>query len=184
MFSENKKNFGKVEPFTLKLDLIKYDFDRYENEIIRKLSDVSTIFSDKKEVKKILQNSDPIIYTVGEIKVSNKKDHLIFGIGKIFPGRIGNEFYMTKGHFHKDADGCEIYICLNGCGYLLLVSKMLQKYNFYMEEGTTAYVPPGWAHRTVNTGKEVFTCFYAMPANAGHDYKTIKNYCFDNVPFK
>jgi glucose-6-phosphate isomerase len=43
-----------------------------------------------------------------------------------------------------------------------------------MERGTIAYVPPYWAHRTVNTGKGPFVFFAVWPGHSGHDYGTIE----------
>lgn len=176
---KRKERFHKLGPFELKLDLINCDFDNYDNKIIQKLSDVSSIFIDEKKVMEIQKSSNPIIYTVGEIKVPKKEGHLSFGISKIYPGKIGNEFYMTKGHYHKNKDGSEIYICIEGKGYLLMQSKNKQVVNFYMDKGSVVYVPPGWAHRTVNCGKEFFTCLYFMPANIRHDYESTRKNDFE-----
>jgi glucose-6-phosphate isomerase len=35
--------------------------------------------------------------------------------------------------------------------------------------GQVVYVPPRWAHRTVNTGNEDLLFFWVYPAHAGHD---------------
>ncbi len=45
--------------------------------------------------------------------------------------------------------------------------------------GRVLYVPPRWAHRSVNTGQaEDLATFYVFPANAGHDYGTIEKQGF------
>ena len=36
------------------------------------------------------------------------------------------------------------------------------------------YVPPRWAHRSVNTGAEDLVFFFVYPGNAGHDYGSIE----------
>lgn len=177
--SKNKEKFSGITPFELKLDLINFNFEKYDHEIIRKLSDVTNIFMNEEKVKEIQESSDPIIYTVGEVEVPNEEGHLSFGVSRIYPGKVGNEFYMTKGHYHKDKDGSEVYICLEGKGYLLVQSKDKQLINFYMDKGSVVYVQPGWAHRTVNCGKEFFTCLYFVPANAGHDYESARNNGFE-----
>ena len=43
-----------------------------------------------------------------------------------------------------------------------------------MGPGVVAYVPPHWAHRTVNTGSEPFVFLAIYPGDAGHDYGTIE----------
>ena len=40
--------------------------------------------------------------------------------------------------------------------------------------GRAIYVPPYWAHRTVNTGEEPLVSFYVYPGNAGHNYGDIE----------
>ena len=41
------------------------------------------------------------------------------------------------------------------------------------------YVPPGWAHRSVNTGSgEDLVTFFVYPGHAGHDYGSIESQGF------
>ena len=39
-----------------------------------------------------------------------------------------------------------------------------------MLPGTIGYIPPGWAHRSVNTGDEPYAFLAVYPGGAGHDY--------------
>jgi len=50
-----------------------------------------------------------------------------------------------------------------------------------MQAGTIAYVPPYWAHRTVNTGNQPFIFFAAWPGDSGHDYGTIEDRGFAKI---
>ena len=43
-----------------------------------------------------------------------------------------------------------------------------------MERGSLVYVPPFWAHRSVNTGREPLTMLAIWPADAGHNYGDIE----------
>ena len=43
-----------------------------------------------------------------------------------------------------------------------------------LEKGKAVYVPRGYAHRTINTGKETLVAFFVFAADAGHDYGTIE----------
>ncbi len=81
---------------------------------------------------------------------------------------------MTKGHFHSVRDTGEVYLGLSGHGYLLLMTEEGGRSASPMGPGTVAYVPPYWAHRTVNTGDEPFVFFAVYPGQAGHDYGTIE----------
>lgn len=44
------------------------------------------------------------------------------------------------------------------------------------------YVPPRWAHRSVNTSlTEDLITFFVYPGNAGHDYRTIETQGFHKL---
>jgi len=43
-----------------------------------------------------------------------------------------------------------------------------------MGPGTLAYVPPRWAHRSVNSGDHPYVTLAVYPAQAGHDYLAIE----------
>ena len=36
------------------------------------------------------------------------------------------------------------------------------------------YVPPSWAHRSINTGRDPLVSFCVYPAHAGHNYGDIE----------
>ena len=42
-----------------------------------------------------------------------------------------------------------------------------------MSRGRMVYVPPGWAHRSINTGGDPLVSFCVYPAEAGHNYGDI-----------
>ena len=42
-----------------------------------------------------------------------------------------------------------------------------------MTRGRMVYVPPFWAHRSINTGREPLVSFCVYPAEAGHNYGDI-----------
>ena len=51
----------------------------------------------------------------------------------------------------------------------------------HLERGKAVYIPPGWAHRSVNVGSEEFIFFFAYPGGAGHDYEAFEGLGFRNV---
>ncbi|MCL4417975.1 MAG: cupin domain-containing protein, partial [Actinobacteria bacterium] len=102
-----------------------------------------------------------------------EEGQLIFGTSIIYPGKVGSEYFMTKGHYHEKPDTAEIYFCLKGKGYLIMESLEGETSIIFMQSGSIGYVPPRWAHRTANTGDEPLICFYSVPADAGHDYEEI-----------
>src|SRR5208283_3896456 len=46
---------------------------------------------------------------------------LFWGNSTVFPGKVGREFFMTKGHFHAQLDRAEYYATVSGEGLLLLM---------------------------------------------------------------
>ena len=54
-----------------------------------------------------------------------------------------------------------------------------------LRTGTILYVPPRWAHRSVNTGsQEDLVTFFVYPGDAGHDYGTIESQGFRKLMFE
>ncbi|MFO7618984.1 MAG: glucose-6-phosphate isomerase family protein [Thermoplasmata archaeon] len=119
-----------------------------------------------------LENPDQeaVIYEVYEAECAG---NTCTAITILKPGKAGNEYYMTKGHFHEDEESGETYICLKGRGIILMQTRDGKAAELWLEPGTVACIPPGWAHRTVNIGKEEFVMVAVFPACSGHDYGAI-----------
>ena len=98
---------------------------------------------------------------------------MTYALTVMAPGKVGSEYHMTKGHFHKRNDAGEIYICMSGEGSLLLQDRLGAVEKVDMSKGDVAYVPPGVAHRSVNTGKDELAFLAIYSPDAGHDYESI-----------
>lgn len=141
---------------------------------IRRLSDMAEFYSDQVSVNNMLKkNRDPCIYEIYEYSNPADEGNLNFGTTIIYPGKVGNEFYMTKGHYHQKNAG-EVYQGLRGNGILLLQNRKGEFRNIEMGKGSLVYIPPEWAHRSVNIGDELFIYYFVYPSNSGHDYETIR----------
>ncbi len=82
---------------------------------------------------------------------------------------------MTKGHFHTVLDTGEVYYCLRGQGFMVMEDPQGEWSVEPLRPNSVLYVPPCWAHRTVNTGAdEDLVTFFVYPGNAGHDYGSIE----------
>jgi len=162
-----------MEPFSLNVDSLSGKIEPTTTSIRRTLSDLGAMYADQGAVESTLKSGDPLIYEVFQYDVPPENGQLVVCTTVIQPGRIGQEYFMTKGHFHEKREASEVYFGLRGRGILLL------EHGDHLSDleigpGIAAYVPPYWAHRTVNTGAEPF-CFLAVyPADAGHDYGTIE----------
>ena len=140
----------------------------------RRLSEVQDIFNDQEAVREILAKKDPLLYRVSAVEPARGAGDLHYGMGVLYPGKVGNEYYMTKGHFHETREAAEVYIGMAGEGCMLLESEDGKEVRMLpLGRGKIVYVPGHTAHRTMNTGKEPLVYFGIYPANAGHDYGAI-----------
>jgi len=145
----------------------------------RHISDMPHMYADTEAVSQILgEEGDRLIYEVHTIDLPEEEGLVLYGTTIIHPGRVGEEFHMTKGHFHAKRKHGEVYLGLAGEGYLVLQTRDGVVRDLPMQPGTVGYVPPMWAHRTVNIGDEPLIFFAAWPGDAGHDYGAIERMGF------
>jgi glucose-6-phosphate isomerase len=91
---------------------------------------------------------------------------------------------MTKGHYHTRVNTGEIYFCLGGEGYMVMKTGEGLFDTQKMVKGSLVYVPPYWAHRSVNSGAEPLTMLAIWPADAGHNYGDIEKEGFPRRLFR
>ena len=171
-----------MEPFASTLDLQAGVLEPTSQVLRRYLGDMSDLYADSSAVKRILaEEGDRLIYEVYVVDIPEVEGQMPHSTTIIYPGRIGQEFHMTKGHFHVRRDRAEIYLGLAGTGFVLLQTDDGTVRSVEMRRGTVAYVPPRWAHRTVNTGTVPFAFFATWPGDAGHDYASIEQRGFAKI---
>ena len=161
------------KPFNSYIYLKKMNLEPEGDLVIRKLSDMIGVFQDKEAVKEALKEN-PLIYKFYNVQIPEENGHLQHCISIVYSGRIGNEYYMTKGHFHKIKDTAEIYLTLKGRGKLVMQTPDQKSKVLEMKEGSISYIPPYWAHRTVNIGDEPLIFFGVYRGDAGHNYGIIE----------
>ena len=78
----------------------------------RKLGDLKGIFED--EVTFRLMDPEQVVYYVSSTfpVEEGTPGGLFMGITYLMPGKVGNEYFMTKGHFHSNIDRAEFYLSL------------------------------------------------------------------------
>lgn len=140
----------------------------------RYLSQMKGMYFDSDAVKKILEKEDPLIYEFYELGCPERPGDLAFGTTILYPGRVGEEYYMTKGHFHTRLETSEVYYTLSGEGYMVMEDPEGTTSEIPLKKNEAVYVPRRYAHRTVNTGKEPLILFFVFDADAGHNYGTIE----------
>jgi glucose-6-phosphate isomerase len=94
------------------------------------------------------------------------------------PGMVGDEYIMTRGHYHVREDRPELEVTVSGAGTLVLMDTDRRIHIEPMSPGSVHHVPSGTAHRVANTGSEplVFVSYWA--SETGHDYETIRRLGF------
>ena len=173
-----------LSPFAKQACLASGVIKEPSNHWTRYLAEMGKIYQDQHALNKILESDNPLIYEVYEILVPEEIGQLIQCTTIIHPGKVGREYYMTKGHYHNRRDRAEVYLCLSGHGYLLLQTKNGDSQAVEMEPGISSYIPPHWAHRTVNAGDKPFVFYGVYPADAGHDYGTIEEMGFPLITYE
>jgi glucose-6-phosphate isomerase len=163
-----------LEPFALTLGLRSGALEPHTTLIERRVSSLRGAFADGAALEALVAAGDPPVYEVRQYDVPEEAGQLICCTTVIHAGTVGDEYFMTKGHFHSARETGEVYVGLSGQGFLLLMTEDGGRAEVPMQRGTVAYVPPFWAHRTVNTGDEPFVFFAVYPGQAGHDYGTIE----------
>lgn len=141
----------------------------------RYLSQMSGMFADEAALQKKVAENDEIIYEFHGLPVPETDGDLAFGCSILNAGKVGDEYYFTKGHFHTILETGEVYYCLKGHGYMLLENPEGDWSAQELHPGEAVYVPKRYAHRSINVSPdEQLVTFFVFRADAGHDYGTIE----------
>lgn len=143
---------------------------RYE----KRLKDLEGIYFDENKYKTaVCAGGDEVVYSVNDVRPPQAVGDLIFGTTYMEPGRIGDEFYMTRGHIHAVANRPEVYYGESGAGVMLMESPEGETRVLEVTPGVAVYVPPMWVHRSVNVGAEPLVMSFFYPSDSGQDYGII-----------
>ena len=143
--------------------------------IQRRLSAMTGMYHDKESYKRALEGDDPLVYEFYDMKRPEEPGEVAFGTSITYPGKVGDEYFMTKGHFHTILETGEVYYCLRGDGFMLMESPEGAWEAQEFHPGVAVYIPPRYAHRSINvSGDEPLVTFFAFRADAGHDYGSIE----------
>jgi glucose-6-phosphate isomerase len=172
----------RVRPFSADIMLPGGALSKYDNCYTRTLSAMRGYYADVQSYERMLAAGDIALYEVYEVLRPVIPGELLHGTSILHPGKVGDEYFMTKGHFHAVLDTAEVYHVLQGEGLMVMETP---EGDWAVEElgaGRVLYVPPGWAHRSVNTGsqQDLITLF-VYPGHSGHDYGTIESQGFGKL---
>jgi len=141
----------------------------------RLLSQMKGMYYDTAAQEKMIADGNPLIYEFYELGTPAHPGDVAFGTSITYPGQVGEEYFMTKGHFHTLLETAEVYYTLSGEGYMLVENPEGDWDAFPLTSGKAVYVPKRYAHRSINTGTVPLVTFYAFRGDAGHDYGTIED---------
>lgn len=146
----------------------------------RRLSAMRGMFLDAAALEALVAaTGDPIVYEFFDMGLPEDAREVAYGTSITHPGKVGDEYFMTKGHFHAVLETGEVYYCLGGEGRMVMETPEGDWHVAEMRPGAVVYVPPRWAHRSVNVSNgEKLVFFWVYPAHAGHDYGAIERQGF------
>lgn len=137
------------------------------------LSQLNGLFEDAAAFKEMA--GDQIAYEVDAWcpVTEGTEGGLFFGLTHLYPGTVGDEYFMTHGHFHEMENRAEYYWGIEGEGMLVLMDKEGNTRGETMFPGSLHYIPGFTAHRVANIGNGILRFGACWPSDAGHNYETI-----------
>ena len=147
----------------------------------RYVSNLTEQFYDHKAVQGLINAGNPLVYEIYHHAFLTDSTDMALGMSVIYSGKVGDEYYMTKGHQHERSDQAEIYYCVEGQG-LLLMDDMVDDFlavNF--SKGVAVHIPPQYAHRVVNTGTGKLIFVSTFHVAAGHKYTQVAEKGFAKI---
>ncbi|MFN8475414.1 MAG: glucose-6-phosphate isomerase [Anaerolineae bacterium] len=158
---------------------LKTGLSKTRTPLRRTLANMKGMFYDQAAYNDQLLRENVLIYEFFDMGIPDSEKEVAYGTSITYPGKIGDEYFMTKGHFHTVIDTAEVYYCLSGHGYMLMENPEGDWEAQELTPGVAVYVPGRYAHRSVNVSpNEPLVTFFAFPGHAGHDYGTIETQGF------
>jgi glucose-6-phosphate isomerase len=138
------------------------------------LKDLDGIYRDADAFRAALESdSGEPVYWVETSTLDEGDGALTIGVSTLKPGRVGDEFFMTRGHIHAKHSCAELYYGLSGRGVMLMETVEGETRAIEITPGAAVHVPGHWVHRSVNVGDEPFVTLFCYPSDAGQDYGII-----------
>ena len=143
-------------------------------QITRTLADLAGVFADQAAFEAL----DPsrVVYRVQSFQPvgGDTEGGLFWGATFLESGVVGDEYFMTAGHFHSKRNRAEYYSTLAGRGALILMDEARNSRVEWMRPGSIHYIPASTAHRVANIGESCLSFLACWPSDAGHDYESIR----------
>jgi glucose-6-phosphate isomerase, archaeal len=162
------------EPGICVVDVAKGELRGATNRYTKTFADLAGLYEDEEAYAALASTmANSVVYEVTDYKPSRDAGDMIVGVTKMLPGKVGREFFLTRGHIHANANRPELYYGESGRGLMLMESPAGEIRIVEIAPKTICYVPPYWIHRSVNTGSDMLVMTFAYPADSGQDYDII-----------
>src|SRR6202161_2837264 len=164
-----------IEPGVCRVDVVRGQLVGATSHYVKTLADLDGLYEDAvtfDALKGVMR--DEVGYEVTDYKLAANPGHMIMGVTRLRPGKVGREYFLTRGHIHANASRPEMYYGESGRGLMLLESPAGELRTVKIGPPTLCSLPPYWIHRSVNTGSARLVMTFAYPADAGQDYAIIK----------
>jgi glucose-6-phosphate isomerase len=163
------------EPGNCHVDVVGGELRGATNRYQKTLDDLVGLYEDEAafEALRGSMGGEAVVYEVTDYKPSVDAGDMIIGVTRMMPGKVGREYFLTRGHIHANANRPEMYYGEAGHGLMLLESPDGEIRTIDIRPRTMCYVPPYWIHRSVNVGPEPLIMTFAYPADSGQDYDII-----------
>ena len=163
------------EPRSFTVDLEKGELTGTGSCYQKRFRDLAGLYADSGAFEDRARTSgDEVVYEVTDHHPSARAGDLITGVTRMSPGKVGNEYFMTRGHIHAVSDRPELYFGLKGTGLMLMESVDGETRIAEISPHVACYVPPFWIHRSVNVGNDDLVMLFCYPADSGQDYNIIQ----------
>lgn len=175
--------------------LMREDYSLVFEKGLEPVTAVSREFSAMKNYLKNPSSQYPgreVYHMYRDVAIRDHKDEihsagLEYDITVIPPGKIGNEFVKTIGHYHPFKSGTEvrypeIYEVIYGRVFLLLQSasedfeRLNEVYLVRAGRGEKVLVPPGFGHVSINPADDVLVLSNWQPLNNKGIYEPYENH--------
>jgi glucose-6-phosphate isomerase, archaeal len=162
----------KKAPIQIQLENWKLEGENIVHSV-KKLGDLSKVFMDHQAFQQL--DPETVVYRVQAYLPVREgtPGGLFFGTTEIMPGKVGNEYFMTRGHFHAQSNRSEFYWGVKGKGMLIFMDEARNTWAEEMNPGSLHYIGGYIAHRVANTGDTPLIFGACWPSDAGHNYEVI-----------
>ena len=111
------------EPGICRVDVAKGELIGATNRYVKTLADLEGLYEDEAAFRALMREvGDISVYEVTDFKPSADPGDMIFGVTHMRPGKVGREYFLTRGHIHANANRPEMYYGERGRGVMLLES--------------------------------------------------------------